>query len=100
MPIADIITDGLIKALPRQIHEEFVRQIRLDDITERLKEEQQLEALKDKMLGNQPEETVFWVHKGVKAPKEARLGKEKDTEAVPRSKTPQKHRDDHSHKEI
>ena len=35
-PTRDMIADGLTKALPRQRHEEFLRQIRLDDISERL----------------------------------------------------------------
>ena len=38
----DMIADGLTKALPRQLHEEFVRQIRLDDISKRIQQEKRM----------------------------------------------------------
>jgi len=37
-----MITDGLTKTLPRQLHEEFVRQIRLDDISKRIQQEKRM----------------------------------------------------------
>src|SRR5262249_13680449 len=43
----DIIADGLTKALPRQKHKEFVRQIRLNDIADRIQREKRMEALKE-----------------------------------------------------
>jgi len=76
VPTKEMIADGLTKALPRQMHEEFVRQIRLDDISDRIQREKRMDALKDKFHGNnQAEETIFLLHKGEKGPKEARLAK-------------------------
>ena len=68
-----MITDGLTKTLPRQLHEEFVRQIRLDDISKRIQQEKRMVDLQDKMHGDSQETTVFLLHKGEKGPKEARL---------------------------
>jgi hypothetical protein len=70
-PTKDMIADGLTKALPRQRHDEFIRQIKLDDITARIQLERRMEALKDtikeaRMGAQQPEETVFLVSKGAK----------------------------------
>ncbi len=71
-----MIADGLTKVLLRQLHEEFVRQIRLDNISERIQLEKRMEALKDKVMDDsQAEKTVFLLHKGEKRPKEARLAK-------------------------
>ena len=36
VPTKEMIADGLTKALPRQMYEEFVRQIRLNDISNRI----------------------------------------------------------------
>ena len=71
-----MIADSLTKALPRQMHEEFVRQIRLDDISDRIQREKRMDALKDKFHGNnQAEETIFLLYKGEKGLKEAQLAK-------------------------
>ena len=72
-PTRDMIADGLTKALPRQRHEQFVRQIRLEDISERLRQEERMEALRDKIKDSRgqssedkPQEMVFLAHKGVR----------------------------------
>ena len=70
VPTESMLADGLTKALPRQRHEEFVRMIRLDDITERLQQERKMEILKDRIIEGRTdiseETTVFLVQKGIK----------------------------------
>ena len=59
-----MIADGLIKALPRQWHEAFVSQIRLDDIATRIQQEKRMKVLRDKIKdakAPQPEEMVFFI---------------------------------------
>ena len=51
----EMLADGLTKALPRQRHEEFVRLISLDDISKRLEQEKQREALRDKIIADRAE---------------------------------------------
>jgi hypothetical protein len=46
-PTNNIIADGLTKTLPRQQHEAFIKQIKLDDIMERIQQEKRMEALRD-----------------------------------------------------
>ncbi len=72
-PTRDMIADGLTKALPCQWHEEFLRQIRLEDILECLQQEERMEALKDQIKDSRgqssedkPQEMVFLAHKGVR----------------------------------
>ena len=69
-PTNDMIADGLTKALPRQRHEAFVKQIKLDDISERIQQEKRMEALRDyirdvKASKAEPTEVVFFALKGV-----------------------------------
>ena len=68
-----MIADGLTKALPRQRHEEFIKLIRLDDISERIQHEKRMEDLKDKIMdvrakksAENLEQMVFMVSRGVK----------------------------------
>ena len=63
-----MIADGLTKALPRQRHEEFVKMIRLDDITARLRLEARMEALKDKILAGRVDKAEKTVFLAAKAP--------------------------------
>jgi len=72
-PTRDMIADGLTKALPRQRHEEFIKLIRLDDISERIQHEKRMEDLKDKIMDARAkksaenlEQMVFMVSRGVK----------------------------------
>ena len=73
----NMMADGLTKALSRQRHEDFVRLIRLDDVTERLQLKRKMEALRDRIIGaraDKSEETVFLVHTGIKRREMARVG--------------------------
>ena len=72
-PTRDMIADGLTKALPRQRHEEFIKLIRLDDISERIQHEKRMEDLKDKIRdaranksAENSDEMVFLVLRGLK----------------------------------
>ena len=47
--IKNIITDGFIKALPKQRFQSFVNMIGIVDIKERLADEKQLEDLREKV---------------------------------------------------
>jgi hypothetical protein len=47
--IKEMITNGLIKALPKQRFQSFVNMIGIVDIKERLAEEKQLEDLREKV---------------------------------------------------
>jgi hypothetical protein len=72
-----MMADGLTKALPRQRHEEFTRLIRLDDVTERLQQEREMEALRDRIIearADKSEKTVFLVHTGTKRREIAHVG--------------------------
>ncbi len=73
----NMMADGLTKALPRQRHEEFIRLIRLDDITERLQQEKKMEDLRDRIIearAGRSKETVLLVHTGMKRREIAGLG--------------------------
>ena len=66
-----MIADGLTKALPRQQHSEFLKQINLDDVSIRIQHEKRMETLRDKINkarnpANNPEKTVFLLAKGSK----------------------------------
>ena len=66
-----MIADKLIKALPRQWHLEFLKQINLDNILIRIQHEKRMETLQDKINearnpANNPEKTVFLLTKGSK----------------------------------
>ena len=72
-----MMADGLTKALPRQRHEDFVRLIRLDDITERLQQERKMDALRDKIIGaraGKPEEMILLAYAGIKRREIASVG--------------------------
>ena len=59
--------DGLIKALPRQRHKEFMKMISLVDISARIQIEKRMEALRDKIKNlKTASKMVFLAHKGVK----------------------------------
>jgi hypothetical protein len=47
--IKEMITDGFIKALPKQRFKSFVNMIKMVDIKEQLTKEKQLEDLKEKV---------------------------------------------------
>jgi hypothetical protein len=47
--IKEIIADGLTKALPKQRFKNFVNQVGMVDIKERLNKEKQLEDLREKV---------------------------------------------------
>ncbi len=64
-----MIADSLTKTLPWQQHEEFLRQVRLEDISEQIQQEKRMETLRDQIKdshksADKPEETVFLVQKG------------------------------------
>ena len=65
-----MLADGLTKALPRQHHEEFMRMINLEDITDRIQREKRMEILQDKIKDLWTEKTapevVLLAYKGVK----------------------------------
>ena len=68
-----MIVNKLTKALSCQQHKEFLRQIRLEDISERLRQKKRMEALKDQIKGSRdqssedkPQEMMFLAHKDVR----------------------------------
>jgi len=72
-PTRDMIADSLTKALSPQRHEAFVKLIKLDDITQRIKLEKRMEALQDQLQDRKAVESpdkitemAFLVCRGVK----------------------------------
>jgi hypothetical protein len=63
-----MIADDLTKALPHQWHEEFIRIIRLDDITEQIQLEKRMKTLRDKIKNTRADqpEMMFMMHQGKK----------------------------------
>ena len=68
-----MIADRLTKALSHQQHEEFLRQIRLEDISECLQQKKRMKALKDQIKDSQDQssedkfqEMMFLTHKDVR----------------------------------
>ena len=65
----NMIADGLTKTLLFQRHEAFIKLIKIDDITEQIKIEKRMEALRDKIRLNKAEwltEMMFLAYKRVK----------------------------------
>ena len=62
--------DGLIKALPRQRHEEFMKMINLVDISAQIQIEKRMEALRDKIKDSitdkKASKMMLLAHKDVK----------------------------------
>ena len=59
-----MITNSLTKALPRQQHEAFVSQIRLDNIATQIQQEKRMKVLRDKIKDAkalQSEKMVFFI---------------------------------------
>ena len=68
-----MIADSLTKALSCQQHEQFLRQIRLKDISECLQQKKRMKALRDKIKDSQgwssedeAQEMVFLAYKDVR----------------------------------
>jgi hypothetical protein len=58
----EIIADGLTKALPKQRFKNFVNQVGMVDIKERLNEEKQLEDLREKVRTRRKDLDEIMVH--------------------------------------
>ncbi len=68
-----MIVDGLTKALSHQWHEQFLRQIRLKDISECLQQEKRMKTLQDWIKDSQDQSSedkiqkmMFLTHKDVR----------------------------------
>ena len=69
----NMIADELTKALSCQWHEEFLRQIRLEDISECLQQKKRMKTLKDQIKDSRdqssedkPQKMMFLTHKDVR----------------------------------
>ena len=68
-----MIVNSLIKVLSHQQHKQFLRQIKLEDISECLQQEKRMKALQDKIKDSQDQssedksqEMMFLTHKDVR----------------------------------
>ena len=68
-----MIADNLTKALSCQQHEQFLRQIRLEDISEHLQQEKRMKILQDQIKDSQDQSSedktqkmMFLTHKDVR----------------------------------
>ena len=68
-----MIADSLTKALSHQQHKQFLRQIRLEDISEHLQQKKRMKTLKDQIKDSRdqssedkPQKMMFLAHKDVR----------------------------------
>jgi len=71
VPTAEMIADGLTKALPSQRHTHFVNLLGMEDIQTRLEQERRMEDLREQIKASrlketEQEHTVYLIHQGRK----------------------------------
>jgi hypothetical protein len=73
VPTSKMIADGMTKALPKQRHATFIKMLQMEDVSDQIVMEQQMEAMKDQIVkarsqkeDNGPDKEARLGHRGAK----------------------------------